>query len=65
MSQSETDKIKAAIGDYRQFKFKFIQFVKNFEEFLAEEKLLEIKLIKSKKPKPDNFQMRWASGRFP
>jgi hypothetical protein len=42
MSQSETDKIKAAIGDYRQFKFKFIQFVKNFEEFLKEEKLLEI-----------------------
>ena len=47
MNQSETDKIKAAIGDYRQFKFKFIQFVKNFEEFLSEEKLLEIKLIKS------------------
>jgi hypothetical protein len=47
MSQSETDIIKAAIGDYRQFKFKFIQFVKNFEEFLSEEKLLEIKLKKS------------------
>jgi hypothetical protein len=47
MSQSETDKIKAAIGDYRQFKFKFVQFVKNFEEFLSEAKLLEIKLKKS------------------
>ena len=42
MGQGETDKIKAAIADYRQFKFKFIQFVKNFEEFLKEEKLLEI-----------------------
>jgi hypothetical protein len=38
MSQSETDKIKAAIGEYRQFKFKFVQFVKNFEEFLSETK---------------------------
>jgi hypothetical protein len=47
MSQSETDKVKAAIGDYRQFKFKFVQFVKNFEEYLSEEKLLEIQLKKS------------------
>ena len=47
MGQTETDKVKAAIGDYRQFKFKFVQFVKNFEEFLSEEKLLEIKLKKS------------------
>jgi len=46
MSQSETDIIRAAIGDYRQFKFKFVQFVKNFEEYLSEQKLLEIKLKK-------------------
>ena len=48
MSQSETDIIKAAIGDYRQFKFKFVQFVKNFEEFLKEEKLLEIEFNTSR-----------------
>ena len=48
MSQSETDKIKAAIGDYRQYKFKFVQFVKNFEEFLKEEKLLEIEFNTSR-----------------
>ena len=48
MSQNETDIIKAAIGDYRQFKFKFVQFVKNFEEFLKEEKLLEIEFNTSR-----------------
>ena len=47
MSQSEMEKIKAIIDDYRQYKIKFIQFVKLCELVISRERLLEIELKES------------------
>ena len=42
MSQAETEKIRTIVDEYRQFKIKFIQFVKLCELVVSQERLPEI-----------------------
>lgn len=42
MSQAETEKIRAIVDEYRQFKIKFIQFTKLCELVISQERLQEI-----------------------
>jgi hypothetical protein len=42
MGQAELDKIKSIVGDYRQFKMKFIQFSKHCQQLAREQNLSEI-----------------------
>jgi len=42
MGQAELTKIKTMVGDYRQFKLKFIQFVKHCQQLARENNLPEI-----------------------
>lgn len=42
MGQAELDKIKAMVGDYRQFKLKFIQFGKHCQQLARDNNLPEI-----------------------
>jgi hypothetical protein len=42
MGQAETEKIRTITDEYRQFKIKFIQFVKLCELVISQEKLQEI-----------------------
>ena len=41
MSQAETEKIRSIVEEYRQFKIKFIQFVKLCELVISQERLPE------------------------
>ncbi len=42
MGQAELDRIKTMVGDYRQFKMKFIQFGKHCEQIARDNNLPEI-----------------------
>ena len=42
MSQAETEKIRTIVDEYRQFKIKFIQFIKLCELVISQERLPEI-----------------------
>ena len=42
MGQAELDKIKTMVGDYRQFKMKFLQFGKHCQQLARENNLPEI-----------------------
>ena len=42
MGQAELIKIKTMVGDYRQFKLKFIQFVKHCQQLARDNNLPEI-----------------------
>ena len=47
MGQSEIEKIKIIIENYRKVKLKFFQFIKLLEALISEEKLLDIELKNS------------------